>query len=204
MQIRTMQMEDYDAVFALWKSCSGMGLNDVDDSRSGIERFLQRNPETCLVAVEETAVIGAILVGSDGRRAYIYHTAVAPERQKQGIGSQLVQAAKKRGIRHHVGVVQSKDSFFGQHEPQIMPVSYELTQKWQAWLRMGCLASEMESAALFIVGGHLGVRVGSCFLVMANQERAKLGLENPVVHDTDGAIHVAVEAIRNLIQEDRG
>lgn len=49
-----------------------------------------------------------------------------------------------------------------------------------------------------------GVRVGSCFLVMANQERAKLGLENPVVHDTDGAIHVAVEAIRNLIQEDRG
>ena len=67
MQIRTMQIEDYDAVFALWKSCSGMGLNDVDDSRSGIERFLQRNPETCLVAVEETAVIGAILVGSDGR-----------------------------------------------------------------------------------------------------------------------------------------
>ena len=95
MQIRTMQIEDYDAVFALWKSCSGMGLNDIDDSRSGIERFLQRNPETCLVAVEETAVIGAILVGSDGRRAYIYHTAVAPERQKQGIGSQLVQAAKK-------------------------------------------------------------------------------------------------------------
>lgn len=102
MQIRTMQIEDYDAVFALWKSCSGMGLNDVDDSRSGIERFLQRNPETCLVAVEETAVIGAILVGSDGRRAYIYHTAVAPERQKQGIGSQMVQAAKKavQKIRH--------------------------------------------------------------------------------------------------------
>ena len=97
MQIRTMQMEDYDAVFALWKSCSGMGLNDVDDSRSGIERFLQRNPETCLVAVEETAVIGAILVGSDGRRAYIYHTAVAPERQKQGIGSQLVFSRNQSG-----------------------------------------------------------------------------------------------------------
>lgn len=95
MQIRTMQIEDYDAVFALWQSCSGMGLNGIDDSHSGIERFLQRNPETCLVAVEETAIIGAILVGSDGRRAYIYHTAVAPERQKQGIGSQLVQAAKK-------------------------------------------------------------------------------------------------------------
>ena len=85
----------------------------------------------------------------------------------------LVQAAKKRGIRHHVGVVQSKDSFFGQHEPQIMPVSYELTQKWQAWLRMGCLASEMESAALFIAGSFLHVRVGACFLVLANQEREK-------------------------------
>lgn len=83
--------------------------------------------------------------------------------------------SKKRGIRHHVGVVQSKDSFFGQHEPQIMPVSYELTQKWQAWLRMGCLASEMESAALFIAGSFLHVRVGACFLVLANQEREKGG-----------------------------
>jgi len=64
----------------------------------------------------------------------------------------LVQAAKKNGSRYHVGVVQCKDSFFGQHEPEIMPVSYELTNKWEAWLRMGCLASEMESAALFIAG----------------------------------------------------
>ena len=105
---------------------------------------------------------------------------------------------------YHTGVVQCKDAFYGQHAPELMPVSYELQNKWEAWKRMGCLASEMESAALFIVGGHLGVRVGSCFLVMANQERAKLGLENPVVHDTEGAIHVAVETIRNLIQEDRG
>lgn len=116
----------------------------------------------------------------------------------------LVAAAKELGYPYHTGVVQCKDAFYGQHAPELMPVSYELQNKWEAWKRMGCLASEMESAALFIVGGHLGVRVGSCFLVMANQERAKLGLENPVVHDTDGAIHVAVEAIRNLIQEDRG
>ena len=68
---------------------------------------------------------------------------------------------------------------------------------------MGCLASEMESAALFIVGSYLRVRVGSCFLVVANQEREKLGLENPVVHDTDLAVQVAVEALRMLIQEDR-
>ena len=115
----------------------------------------------------------------------------------------LITAAEKKNITYHAGVVQCKDSFFGQHEPEVMPVSYELQNKWEAWKRMGCLASEMESAALFIVGGHLGVRVGSCFLVMANQERAKLGLENPVVHDTDGAIHVAVEAIRNLINADK-
>lgn len=115
----------------------------------------------------------------------------------------LSNAAKKLGYKHHVGVVQCKDSFFGQHEPEIMPVSYELEQKWQAWLRMGCLASEMESAALFIAGSFLRVRVGSCFLVVANQERAKAGLPNNQVHDTEGAITVAVEAIRQLIKADK-
>ena len=74
--------------------------------------------------------------------------------------------------------------------------------KWEAWKRLGCLASEMESAALFVVASCLRVRVGSCFLVVANQEREKLGLENPVAHDTDMAIQVAVEAIRSLIQKD--
>ena len=117
----------------------------------------------------------------------------------------LIDAAKKQNIRHHVGVVQCKDSFFGQHEPQIMPVSYELEQKWEAWKRMGCLASEMESAALFIAGSFLRVRVGSCFLVVANQERAKLGLDNPQAHDTELAIRTAIEAIRILIhQKDLG
>ena len=117
----------------------------------------------------------------------------------------LIDAAKKQNIRHHVGVVQCKDSFFGQHEPQIMPVCYELEQKWEAWKRMGCLASEMESAALFIAGSFLRVRVGSCFLVVANQERAKLGLDNPQAHDTELAIRTAIEAIRILIhQKDLG
>ena len=115
----------------------------------------------------------------------------------------LVNAAKGLGVRHHVGVVQCKDSFFGQHEPEIMPVSYELENKWQAWLRMGCLASEMESAALFIAGSFLRVRVGSCFLVVANQEREKMGLPNTQVHDTELAIKTAVEAIRALIKEDK-
>ena len=115
----------------------------------------------------------------------------------------LVQAAKALGKRTQVGVVQCKDAFYGQHSPERMPVSYELLNKWEAWKKMGCLASEMESAALFVVASHLRVRAGSCFLVLANQEREKLGLENPVVHDTDKAIQVAVQAIRELIRADK-
>ncbi len=120
-----------------------------------------------------------------------------------GITNALIAAAKEKKASYHVGVVQCKDSFYGQHEPQIKPMGYELTNKWEAWKRMGCLASEMESAALFIVASYLRVRVGSCFLVVANQEREKEGLDNPVVHDTDLAIQVAVEAIRKLIKEER-
>ncbi len=116
----------------------------------------------------------------------------------------LVNAAKKQNVDFHTGVVQCKDSFYGQHEPEVKPVSYELLNKWEAWKRLGCLASEMESAALFIVASHLRVRTGSCFLVVANQEREKLGLENPVAHDTDIAIRVAVDAIRELIKSDLG
>ena len=116
----------------------------------------------------------------------------------------LVEAANEKGFIYHTGVVQSKDSFYGQHEPEAMPVGYELINKWEAWKRLGCLASEMESAALFIVAGKLRARMGSCLLVLANQEREKLGLENPVVHDTDMAIRVAVEAIRRMIKEDQG
>ena len=114
----------------------------------------------------------------------------------------LRKAAGKFEVKVHTGVVQSKDSFYGQHSPEIMPVGYELTNKWEAWKRMGCVASEMESAALFIAGSFLRVRVGACFLVVANQERAAAGLYNPEVHDTDKAIQVAVEATRRLIQGD--
>lgn len=118
-----------------------------------------------------------------------------------GVLCALADAGRTLRQKCHVGVVQCKDAFYGQHNPEIMPVSYELMNKWQAWLKMGCLASEMESAALFITGSFLKVRVGSVFLVMANQEREKAGLDNPVVHDTDIAIHTAVEAIRQLIRQ---
>ena len=117
--------------------------------------------------------------------------------------SAMKSAAEKMNVRSHIGVVQCKDSFYGQHEPEVKPVSYELLNKWEAWKRLGCLASEMESAAMFVVASCLKARVGSCFLVIANQEREKLGLDNPVVHDTDMAVQVAVEAVRNLIHSDR-
>ena len=115
----------------------------------------------------------------------------------------LVAASKDLGADYHAGVVECKDSFYGQHQPELHPVSYELLNKWEAWLRMGCIASEMESAALFIAGAYRRVRVGSCFLVVANQEREKAGLSNAQVHDTDLAIRVAIEAIRKLIKEDK-
>ena len=115
----------------------------------------------------------------------------------------LMKAGENRGYACHAGVVQSKDSFYGQHNPELMPVAGELLSKWDAWLKLGCKASEMESAALFIVASYLRVRCGACFLAVANQEREKAGLPNPVVHDTEAAIKVGVEAIRVLIKEER-
>lgn len=116
----------------------------------------------------------------------------------------LRKAAKDLAFRYHMGVVECKDSFYGQHEPDVMPVSYELINKWEAWKRLGTLASEMESAAIFTVAAHLGARAGSEFFVVGNQEREKLGMDNPIFHDTENAIKVAVEGIRNLIKIDKG
>ena len=93
MEVRNMRFEDYDSVYALWLSCPGMGLNNLDDSADGIAKYLARNPDTCFVAVDQGRVIGAILTGHDGRRGYISHTAVSPAHQRQGIGKQLVDAA---------------------------------------------------------------------------------------------------------------
>ena len=115
----------------------------------------------------------------------------------------LIQSAKALNQDYHVGVVQCKDAFYGQHSPETKPVGYELMNKWDAWVRCGCLASEMESAALYIVGSCLRVRVRAVLLVMANQERAKKNLPNPVVHDVDAPIRTAIEALRRLIRADK-
>lgn len=119
------------------------------------------------------------------------------------VAAALQRACERMNIPHHVGVVQCKDSFYGQHRPETLPNHNELLRKWDAWIRLDCKASEMESAALFIVAQYLRVRCGSCFLVVANQERAKAGLDNPQVHDTDTAIRVAIEAFKELIEEDK-
>ncbi|MEA4876069.1 uridine phosphorylase [Anaerorhabdus sp.] len=119
------------------------------------------------------------------------------------ITNALVDAAKKLDQTYHAGVVQCKDAFYGQHRPDTLPNSVELQRKWDAWCKLGCKASEMESAALFIVASYLHVRCGSCFLVVANQEREKQGLDNPQCHDTDIAIKVAIEALKDLIEQDK-
>ncbi len=93
MGIRLMTIDDYEKVYELWMSCAGMGLNNLDDSKEGIRKFLIRNPETCFVAEIENHIVGVIIVGNDGRRGYIYHTAVNPQYRKQGIAKNLLDAA---------------------------------------------------------------------------------------------------------------
>ena len=109
-----MSISDYEQVYQLWLSCAGMGLNNLDDSREGIERFLIRNPETCFVAEEGQKIIGVIIAGNDGRRGYIYHTAVIDGYRNQGIATRLVNEAMKAletlGIHKTALVVFSKNT----------------------------------------------------------------------------------------------
>ena len=119
------------------------------------------------------------------------------------VAQELKAAGEALGYRTHVGVVQCKDSFYGQHAPENSPVSYELLRKWEAWKRLGVKASEMESAALFVVAATLGVRCGSCFHVVWNQEREKAGLEMPMTEDPSRAIRVGIEAMKRIIRLDK-
>lgn len=114
----------------------------------------------------------------------------------------LVKASQNMGATYHVGVVQCKDSFYGQHDPDRMPVSYELKNKWEAWKRAGTLASEMESAALYTVGACLGMRTGCILSCIWNKDREKAGLPSKVTHDVDLACRTVVEALRLLIRQD--
>ena len=113
MEIRTMDIGDYDGVCRLWLNTPGMGLNDVDDSREGIEKYLGRNPDTCFVALREREIIGVILSGHDGRRGYIHHMAVAEELQRRGIGQALLgramEALGRKGINKVALVVFARN-----------------------------------------------------------------------------------------------
>lgn len=168
--------------------------------QSGVRNFVRvgtcgaMQPE--IVGGDLVIATGAIrMEGTSKEYAPIEFPAVA----NLDVTNALAASAKKLGFTHHTGVVQCKDSFYGQHNPDRMPVGYELNDKWRAWIAAGCLASEMESAALFVVSSVLRVRAGSVFSVVWNQERARLGLDNPEVHDSEPSIQVAVEAVRSLI-----
>ena len=179
------------------------------------------------IAMEELAAIGAdtfIRVGTTGGIALdvlpgdvvvatgsirFEHTSLEyapiefPAVADFDIVAALKSASEELGYRTHVGVVQCKDAFYGQHAPEKSPVSYELLQKWESWKCLGVKSSEMESSALFVVAAALGVRCGSCFHVVWNQEREKLVMHMPMTEDTSGAIKVGIEAMKKLIAADK-
>ena len=119
------------------------------------------------------------------------------------VTSALYQAAQNLGYPNHVGVVQAKDSFYGQHSPESMPTAPELLAKWDAWKRGGCLASEMEGAALFIVSAARRLRSGAVFHCVWNQEVSQSAMPKERTEDTSCAIKTAIEAIRILIKQDK-
>ncbi len=179
------------------------------------------------IAMEELAAIGAdtfIRVGTTGGIAMdvcpgdvvvatgavrFEHTSLEyapmefPAVPDFDVTAALKAASEDLGFRTHTGVVQCKDSFYGQHAPEKSPVSYELQQKWESWKRLGVKSSEMESAALFVVAAALGVRCGSCFHVVWNQEREKAGMFMKMTEDTSGAIKVGIEAMKRIIAADK-
>lgn len=118
MKIRLMQKDDYDLVYRLWCTTPGMGMRSLDDSKEGIERFLTRNPDTCFVAEYEDEIVGVILCGHDGRRGYIYHTAVKEYHRNKGIGGALVNAvleALKQQKINKVALVVYSTNDLGNH-----------------------------------------------------------------------------------------
>lgn len=115
----------------------------------------------------------------------------------------LIKSAQKSNRNFHVGTIHTKDSFYGQHSPERMPMSYELLNKWEAWKKAGTLASEMECAALFTVSQVLGMKSGAVLHVLWNKDRVKAGMEDNETHDMNEAIKVSIEAMKLLIESDK-
>ena len=150
---------------------------------------------------------GDVVIGSGAIRmegtSQEYAPSEYPAVADYSVVSALADAAKEDGVRFHVGVLHNKDNFYGQHSPDTMPVREKLKGKWQAFLDCGALASEMESAALFIICAVRRCRGGCLVQVFANQTRRALGLEDPMCQDTDAAVRVGVLGLRKLIQRDQ-
>lgn len=170
-------------------------------TKTGIETFIRIG--TCggmaeqIIGGDVVIATGAIrMEGTSKEYVPIEFPAVADLE----VTNALVQGAKNIGATWHAGVVQCKDSFYGQHSPDRMPIGEDLKKNWRAWIKAGCLASEMESASLFIVSSILRVRAGCVLVTVWNQEREAKGLSNPQTHDTTPAIKTAVEAIRVLMK----
>ena len=105
MKIRLMTIDDYEAVYDLWKSIKGFAMRSVDDSKEGVSRFLARNPKTSVVAEKDGRIVGAILCGHDGRRGCLYHVCVHPDHRRQGIGKAMVVFCMNALSAEHISKV---------------------------------------------------------------------------------------------------
>ena len=150
------------------------------------------------------SVIALSAVRQDGT-SHEYAPPEYPATADFGVTRALADEAAALNIPHHVGVVQSKDSFYGQHSPARMPIADTLLTKWEAWKRLGVLVSEMEASTIFTVAASLGLSAGAVFHVIWNQERANVGLDTDAEesHDTDNAVKIAVGAIKRLISVEK-
>lgn len=115
--------------------------------------------------------------------------------------SKLKNAADEMKVPNHIGIVHCKDSFYGQHNPGRMPVSYELENKWQAWIKSGVLCSEMETAALYTVSSVLGIKAAAILLVIWNQEKEKRGMPQETDFNVNRQIEVTINALKSIIKK---
>lgn len=164
----------------------------------GIRNFIRVG--TC-GGINENVIAGDIVIATSSVRqegtSLHYAPVEFPATADFELTSNLVNSAKELGYKNiHVGIIQCKDSFYGQHNPDRMPVSTELKEKWESWKRLGVLASEMESSTLFTVASALGCRAATVLSVVWNQERANAKLSNNEIHDNSATIKIALNSIR--------
>ena len=171
--------------------------------KCGVRTFIRVG--TC-GAIQQEIMPGDVIIAQAAIRAEgtsaEYLPAGYPAAADFAVTDALRRAAVSLGFTHHVGVVHSKDSFYGQTEPESMPMAEFLQERWSSYIRSGCLASEMEAAALFSVGLARRARVGAVLTAIWNPERHKAGLPQTEYHNNDRAIACTIRAIELLINEE--